>query len=310
MSPRSVVILAFLLVGSVVRAAGPPPVVAVFEIENRGSPLSKDELTALTDYLGTKLGEQGEYQIIPRQEIRKRLVEQKKASFKACYDQSCQIEVGREMAAQFTVSASISKVGSTCIITSAMYDLRKAATYRTGTAKGKCTADDLLTAVERIAAKLEGSGAETAEAPPEPAVEPPPPKKPPEVIQAPPRKLRRRTKSVLAAALWSALPGGGMYYVGKWGWGIFYTSVIIGGYGLFFASIDTTDNEWTLPTGGLMIGLGWLASIIHAMVAAANWRDPDVETVYLDRGFRPIPAIAPGRDPHPAVFFQVLSGRF
>ena len=59
-----------------------------------------------------------------------------------------------------------------------------------------------------------------------------------------------------------------------------------------------------------MIGLGWLASIIHAMVAAANWRDPDVETVRMDRGFGPIPAIAPGRDPHPAVFFQILSGRF
>ena len=306
MFPRIAVISAFLLVGFATNAEEPPPVVAVFEIENRGSPLSKDELIALTDYLGTKLGERGKYQIIPRQEIRKRLVEQKKASFKACYDQSCQIEVGREMAAQFTVSASISKVGKTCIITSAMYDLRKAATHKTGTAKGPCTADDLLTAVEQIAAKLEGSQA------PEPAVETPEPapKKPPEVIHAPPRKLRRRTKSVLAAALWSALPGGGMYYVGKWGWGIFYTAVIVGGYGVFFATIDATDNDWTLPVGGLMIGLGWLASIIHAMVAASNWRDPDAGVVGLNRGFIPVPAIAPGRDPHPAVFFQVLSGRF
>jgi hypothetical protein len=310
MFPRTAVILAFLMVSSVVWAQDPPPVVAVFSIENRGSPLSKDELIALTDYLGTKLGEQGKYQIIPRQEIRKRLVRQKKASFKACYDQSCQIEVGREMAAQFTVSASISRVGSTCIITAAMYDLKKAATYKTGTAKGPCTADDLLVSVEQIAGKLEGSGVATA--PPEPVVEtpPPPPKKQPDVIRAPPRKFRKRTKSVLAAALWSALPGGGMYYVGKWGWGIFYTTVILGGYGMFFASIDATDNEWTIPTGGLMIGVGWLASIIHAMVAAANWRDPDAEVVGLDRGFNPIPAIAPGRDPHPAVHFQILSGRF
>ena len=310
MFPRIAVILAFLMVASVVRAEDPPPVVAVFSIENRGSPLSKDELIALTDYLGTKLGEQGRYQIIPRQEIRKRLVEQKKASYKACYDQSCQIDVGREMAAQFTVSASISKVGRTCIITAAMYDLKKAATHKTATAKGPCTADDLLTAVEQIAAKLEGSGLQTAEVPPEPAVVTPAPQKPPDVIRAPPRKLRRRSKSVLAAALWSALPGGGMYYVGKWGWGIFYTSVIIGGYGVFFSSIDATDNEWMVPTGGLMIGLGWLVSIIHSMVAASNWRDPDEETAGLDRGFIPIPAVAPGRDPHPAVYFQILSGRF
>ena len=294
----------------------PAPVVAVFEIENRGSPLSGAEIVALTDYLGTRLGEGGRYQIIPRQEIKKRLVEQKKASFKKCYDQSCQIDVGREMAAQFTVSASISKVGRTCIITSAMYDLRKAATHKTGTAKAPCTADDLLTAVEQIAAKLEGSGLQTAETPPQPAVEipAPAPKKPPDVIRAPPRKLRRRTKSVLAAALWSTLPGGGMYYVGKWGWGIFYTSVIVGGYALFFtgagASMDSAEDDYLLPMGGLMLGLGWLASIIHSMVAAANWRDTAEETAGLDRGFIPIPAIGRGRDPHPAVYVPILSGRF
>ena len=50
-----------------------PPVVAVFLIENRGSPLSPDELLALTDYLSTKLGERGKFQIIPRDEIRRRL---------------------------------------------------------------------------------------------------------------------------------------------------------------------------------------------------------------------------------------------
>jgi hypothetical protein len=289
MFPRMTLILAFLLVGSVVRAEDPPPVVAVFEIENRGSPLSKDELTALTDYLGTKL------------------VEQKKASFKACYDQSCQIEVGREMAAQFTVSASISKVGNTCIITSAMYDLKKAATYKTGTAKGPCTADDLLTAVEQIASKLEGgvAGAGTTPEPPPPAAQ-----KPPDVIRAPPRKLRKRTKSILAAALWSLLPGGGMYYVDKWGWGIFYTTTILGGMVMFYAfAFSDGIPEWS-AAGGAVFGISWAVSIIHSMVAASNWQDPDAETAGLDRGFRPVPAIAPGRDPHPAVFFQVLSVRF
>jgi hypothetical protein len=306
MFPRTVMVLVLVLASSNVLAEEFVPVVAVFEIENRGSPLSGDELVALTDYLGTKLGEQGRYQIIPRQEIKKRLVEQKAASYKQCYDQSCQIEVGREMAAQFTVSASISRVGRTCIITAAMYDLKKAATHKTGTAKGPCTADDLLSAVELIAQKLEGSQS------PEPAVEThePAPKKPPEVIRAPPRKLRRRSKSVLAAALWSALPGGGMYYVGKWGWGIFYTTVIVGGYAVIFASMDSTEVDWMAPTGGLMLGLGWLASIIHSMVAAANWRDPEAETIGLTRDYRPVPAIGRGRDPHPAVVVPIFSGRF
>jgi hypothetical protein len=281
-------------------------VVAVFEIENRGSPLTKDELVALTDYLGTKLGERGRYQIIPRQEIRKRLLEQKKASFKKCYDQSCQIEVGREMAAQFTVSASVSRVGKTCIITAAMYDLKKAATYKTGTAKGPCTADDLLTAVETIAEKLEGdqetAAADTA---PEPA-----PKKQPEVIRAPPRRLKKRSKSVLVAALWSALPGGGMYYLGKWEWGIVYTTTIVGGMVMFYTFAFSDGYEELIAVGGLLFGVGWLASIIHSMVAASNWKDPEAEQVGLGRGITPIPAIGRGRDPHSAVVIPIFSGRF
>lgn len=150
---------------------GPAPVTAVFRIENRGSELKREEVDALTDYLATKLGEQGRFQIIPREEIRRRLVEQKRESFKSCYDKQCQVEVGRELAAQFSVSASISKVGTQCLITSAMYDLKKAATWRTATAKAKCNADALLVAVEEIAAKLSGNAA--VEQPAVPVEQPP-----------------------------------------------------------------------------------------------------------------------------------------
>jgi hypothetical protein len=135
----------------------PAPVTAVFRIENRGSDLKDEEVEALTDFLSTKLGEQGRFQIIPRDEIRRRLVKQKKESYKSCYDKQCQVEVGRELAAQFSVSAGISKVGTRCLITAALYDLKKAATWRTATAKAACDADALLVAVEEIAAKLSGT---------------------------------------------------------------------------------------------------------------------------------------------------------
>jgi len=155
------------------QATAPAPVTAVFRIENRGSELKGDEVDALTDYLATKLGEQGRFQIIPREEIHRRLVEQKRESFKSCYDKQCQVEVGRELAAQFSVSASISKVGSKCLITAAMYDLKKAATWRTGTAKAACNADALLVAVEEIAAKLSGvAGTATAPEPEAPVEKP------------------------------------------------------------------------------------------------------------------------------------------
>ncbi len=285
----------------------PPPVVAVFEIENRGSPLSYDELIALTDYLGTRLGEHGRYQIIPRQEIKKRLVQAKKESFKQCYDQSCQIEVGRELAAQFTVSASISKVGRTCIITSALYDLRKAATTTTASAKGPCTADDLLAAMDKIAAKLEGSK-EAGAAPPVRKVEKPPrlplPQPPP---AAPIRKPR--TKSTVAACLLSFIPGGGMFYLERWGWGLFYSGGVLAG--IIGGSLLMFEEEFV--AGGIMLAVGVILhpiGIIHTYSAAENWRDPDMERISPGQGFLPVSSGERGRHPHPAVFVPIYFGRF
>jgi hypothetical protein len=311
------ILLIFLAASSPARAQQkkPPPVVAVFEIENRGSPLTGDELIALTDYLGTKLGERGRFQIIPRQEIKKRLVQQKQDSFKACYDQSCQIEVGRELAAQFTVSASISRVGRTCIVTSALFDLRKAATTTTASAKGPCTADDLLAAMDKIAAKLEG------EKPPQtPRAEPPvrhvektPPLPPPHPT-APVREPR--TKSTVVACLLSiGLPGAGMFYLEKWGWGIFYAggtvgSIVAGGV-MLGSGIDGDGGELAVAIVLLVAGVViYPISIIHTYSAAENWRDPDVERFSPGQKFLPVPVGEPGRGPGPAISLPLISGSF
>jgi len=294
----------------------PPPVVAVFEIENRGSPLTGDELIALTDYLGTKLGERGRFQIIPRQEIKKRLVQQKQDSFKQCYDQSCQIEVGRELAAQFTVSTSISKVGRTCIITSALYDLRKAATTTTASAKGPCTADDLLAAMDKIAAKLEG------EKPPKtPRAEPPvrhvektPPLPPPQPPPAAPVR-EPRTKSTVLACLLSFFPGGGMYYLEKWVWGTIYLVGTVGGIaagGVMLADSAFEGNDGGIAAAIVLLVTGvvlYPVSMIHTYSAAENWRDPDVERFSPGQKFLPVPVGEPGRST-PALVIPIFSGRF
>jgi TolB-like protein len=133
------------------------PVVAVFDMTSRESGLKPGELAGLTDYLATRLGEKGLFQIIPREEIRKRLAIQKTDSFKKCYDRSCQIEVGRELAAQYTVSTSISRVGTLCLINGQLFDLRKAATLKTASAKKPCNPDELIVAIEEISDKLQSA---------------------------------------------------------------------------------------------------------------------------------------------------------
>ena len=154
MKTLSVAIIAVLLLA--VPGAGfaqDRPIVAVFEMQDRGSGLEPEVLKKLTSYLAARLVEGG-YQVIPQAQIRERLLDQKKESYKPCHDESCQIELGRELAAQKTLATQILKIGNTCRITATLYDLKKSAAERGATAGGACQLDLLLGALEEIAAKL------------------------------------------------------------------------------------------------------------------------------------------------------------
>jgi hypothetical protein len=83
-----------LLLPASLQAQG--PIVAVFEMEDKGSGLTPGVLGNLTDYLGVLLTKGG-YRVVPRTEIHDRLKAQKKKTYKSCYNQSCQMEMGREL---------------------------------------------------------------------------------------------------------------------------------------------------------------------------------------------------------------------
>jgi hypothetical protein len=279
------------------------PVVAVFEIENRGTPLDPDEIQALTDYLASRLGEGGLFRIVPRDEIKKRLVQVKAESYSECKDLSCQVEIGRELAAQMTVTTSVGRIGDTCVVSSGLYDLAKAATLRTASARGPCTSEEMLERIGEIAAKLQGKKtvSETSprlspEVPTTGAVAPLPP---------------RERKSIWVAFAWSMMPTAGMYYAGEWEWGIVYTTLFVGGLisGTVLLSYD--EYRWIgfgLASGSM--GVTYIASMIHAMIAAAAWRPPEPEPTTTTRDFSTVPAIAPGFDPHRPVVFPVFGTKF
>jgi hypothetical protein len=159
-------------------------------------------------------------------------------------------------------------------------------------------------AVEQIAVKLLGPSAVVEKAPPKEEPAPAPPPAPPPVVR------EKKTKSVLAAGLLSILPGGGMYYVGKWGWGLMYTCLVIGGIGAGLSS-DTVaqDPEMVYAYFGLAAA-AWIGGGIHAMFAARDYQEEVGESASLPGGFYPVPANGPGRSPHPAVVIPVWFGRF
>ena len=119
--------------------------------------LTKHERESLSNYLATRLAETGAFQVMPGEEIRKRLGEKKKESYKECYDRSCQIDLGREMAAEKSLSTQLSRMGSKCTLTMTMYDLKKAAAEAAATERGGCDTDGIMALLGRAVDRLAGA---------------------------------------------------------------------------------------------------------------------------------------------------------
>jgi TPR repeat protein len=140
-------------------AAG-KPIVAVFDITVQGrARLKKQLLRSLADYLATQLTAGGVYGVVPRDQLASRLRKQKKSSYKKCFDQSCQIAIGKEMAAGKSLATKIMKIGKLCVLSATLYDLRTSASERAATAKGKCSEESLLKSIDTVAAKISGDSA-------------------------------------------------------------------------------------------------------------------------------------------------------
>lgn len=147
-----------LVLGTITAAtdsAQPAPraIVAVFDVES--TELTPASLDALTEYLAARLAETA-FQVVPRAELRRRLQDAQAESYRACVDQSCQIELGRELAAQKTLATKILRLGTECQLTSVLYDLRTATTERAATREAACREDALLGAMREIADQLAG----------------------------------------------------------------------------------------------------------------------------------------------------------
>lgn len=142
-----------ILVGSMSKAkAGSKPVLAVFDAE--ADELPRNLKSTLSDYLATRLAVSGRYEIVPRDDLKRRLLNQKKESYKLCYDEACQIEIGKELAAEQVASTQIISAGELCIFTVKIFDLRKATTSNAAAVEGKCGKAGLLKLAAQAAEKL------------------------------------------------------------------------------------------------------------------------------------------------------------
>jgi hypothetical protein len=165
-------LLTALFVPAVAEAA---PVIAIFELEDtraKNERFSDAKRADLTGYLASLLARDGAFRVVPTAQLQGALLEAKKETYKSCYDERCQIEIGKAVAAEKTVSVRIIKIGGLCAVTASLYDLRNEATENSASEKTKCTEDPIVAALETVASVLRRGN--TAASPPPP---PPPPSK-------------------------------------------------------------------------------------------------------------------------------------
>jgi formylglycine-generating enzyme required for sulfatase activity len=144
------------LLGGSVASGAERPIVAIFDLETRGIALGRARLLALSDYLSDSLAASA-YRVVPRDQLRRRLAAQRRRSYRPCHDRSCQVEIGRELAAQKSLSTRLLKIGRRCVATATLYDLGRATTERGATAEGGCSDDALRELLKRLVHQLAGA---------------------------------------------------------------------------------------------------------------------------------------------------------
>lgn len=148
------------------------PILAVFDLKVDGVALSAPVRDRTTDYLVSLVAARG-YQVVPRSTIRMRLVEEKTRSYKDCFDAACQIELGKELAANKSLSAHVFRLANECRFSLTLFDLRTAASEAAATTSGRCDEAGIVASLEEAVEQLFGGGTrpagKAASVPPVPA---------------------------------------------------------------------------------------------------------------------------------------------
>lgn len=149
-------VVAFLAVGSVYPATAQTgrEAVAVFDIQPQDVPeATPARMAKLTGYLESVVAASG-FRTVPRSEIQARIAEQQKESYKNCYDEACQIDLGKAVAAEKAVSSTWTLLGDACVLSVKLYDLKTGLAEFSTKADAACTEKGLRAAIDEISQAL------------------------------------------------------------------------------------------------------------------------------------------------------------
>jgi hypothetical protein len=131
-------------------------IVAVFDLQDEARSLDGREVAQISDYLAVRLTASAGYRVVPRGQLRTRLIDEKRRTYRDCFDQVCQIELGKALAADKSLATRLAPLGAGggCLLTAVLFDLKTETTERAASIRAPCTAPALLEGVERLARSL------------------------------------------------------------------------------------------------------------------------------------------------------------
>jgi hypothetical protein len=135
-------------------APRPAPVVAVLELQDSAKKLDESTRAQLSDYLAAQVIAKLGWRTIPKDQIRGQLQQEKKASYSACVDESCQIELGKALAAEKVLTTKFLRLDDECSLIASVYDLRLETAEAAATAKAGCRPRELTTAIDALVDRL------------------------------------------------------------------------------------------------------------------------------------------------------------
>lgn len=86
--------------------------------------------------------------------LKERIAAMKSESYKSCYADSCQVELGKALAASHILRTHITRFGHKCVLNGELIDLKTEVTSAASSAQGNCEAEGFLTMGEQVAKSL------------------------------------------------------------------------------------------------------------------------------------------------------------
>jgi len=129
-------------------------VVAVFDVEAPGSSFKASVIDQLTDYIAVRVTDVIGFSVVPRNQIKSMMKEEKSKGYGACYDEKCQIELGKAVAATSSLATKLLQVGNKCAITMTLFDLKTETGNLAATARTSCSEDALMDGIDHALEQL------------------------------------------------------------------------------------------------------------------------------------------------------------